>query len=172
MRIGRSPRLGKMGREALGPRIGKCHKENMSYFNKDWEGAQIGENGPGGLAALNDFSKDLEKPLIVETGRPRAPELTQRIYPKHTLKSFFAEGREPPQRGVEVTLAVKTTLHFQTTFQANGRRGTSIICENVDSRQCFFRFWIDVRSGMKGNSTNSYCCWGGLSARQDSTSTE
>ena len=27
VRIGRGPRLGKMGREALGPRISKCHKE-------------------------------------------------------------------------------------------------------------------------------------------------
>jgi len=27
--IWRGPRLGKMGRDALGPRISKCHKENM-----------------------------------------------------------------------------------------------------------------------------------------------
>ena len=25
----------------------KCHKENVPYFNKDLEGAQIEENGPG-----------------------------------------------------------------------------------------------------------------------------
>jgi hypothetical protein len=29
IRIGRGPRLRKMGWEALGPRIGKCHKENI-----------------------------------------------------------------------------------------------------------------------------------------------
>ena len=29
VRIWRVPRLRKMGREALGPRIGKCHKENV-----------------------------------------------------------------------------------------------------------------------------------------------
>ena len=29
IRIGRDPKLGKMGREALGPRISKCHKEIM-----------------------------------------------------------------------------------------------------------------------------------------------
>ena len=45
--------MGKMGREALGPRIGKCQKENVSYLNKDWEVAQIGENGPGGPGAQN-----------------------------------------------------------------------------------------------------------------------
>ena len=38
-------RLGKMTQEASGPRIGKCPKENVSYFSKDWEEAQIGENG-------------------------------------------------------------------------------------------------------------------------------
>ena len=53
VRIGRGPRLGKMGQEASGPRIGKCHKENVSYFSKDWEGAQIEENGPGGPGAQN-----------------------------------------------------------------------------------------------------------------------
>ena len=51
-----------MGREALGPRIGKCHKENVSYFIKDWETAQIGENVPEGPAALGDFNKELERP--------------------------------------------------------------------------------------------------------------
>ena len=29
VRIWRVPRLRKMGGEALGPRIGKCHKENV-----------------------------------------------------------------------------------------------------------------------------------------------
>ena len=53
IRIGREPRLGKMGREALEPRIGKCCKENVAYFSKDWEGVQIGENGPGGTGAQN-----------------------------------------------------------------------------------------------------------------------
>ena len=43
----------KMGREALGPRIGKCHKENVSYFNKDLEGLQIRENGSGSTEAQN-----------------------------------------------------------------------------------------------------------------------
>ena len=47
VRTGREPRLGKMGREALEPRIGKCYKENVAYFNKDLEGLQIGENEPG-----------------------------------------------------------------------------------------------------------------------------
>ena len=37
----------------LGARIGKCHKENVSYFSKDREGAQIGENGPGSPGAKN-----------------------------------------------------------------------------------------------------------------------
>ena len=105
----------------------------MSYFIEDWERAQIGENGPGGPAALNDFSKGLEKPLIVVTGRPRAQESTQMIYPKIILKSFFVEARKPPQRGVEVTLPAKTNLHLQITFQANGRRETSIIRGSVDS---------------------------------------
>ena len=36
VRAGRGPRLGKMGREALEPRIGKCHKENVAYFSKEW----------------------------------------------------------------------------------------------------------------------------------------
>ena len=43
----------KMGREALRPRISKCHKENVTYFSKDLEGLQIGENGPGGTEAQN-----------------------------------------------------------------------------------------------------------------------
>ena len=47
VRAGRGPRLGKMGQKALEPRIGKCYKENVSYFSKGWEEAQIGENGPG-----------------------------------------------------------------------------------------------------------------------------
>ena len=45
IRIGRRPRLEKMGRGALEPRIGKCHKENVSYFFKDCERAQIGDAG-------------------------------------------------------------------------------------------------------------------------------
>ena len=45
LRIWRGSRLGKMGREALEPRISKCYKENVAYFSKDWEGIQIGENG-------------------------------------------------------------------------------------------------------------------------------
>ena len=43
--------MGKMGREALGSRLRKCHEENVSCFNKDWEGAQIEENGVGGPGA-------------------------------------------------------------------------------------------------------------------------
>ena len=43
--------MGKMGREALEPRIGKCYKENVAYFSKDLEGLQIGENGPGDTGA-------------------------------------------------------------------------------------------------------------------------
>ena len=46
IRIWRGSRLGKMGREALRPRIVKCDKENVAYFSKDLEGLQIGENGP------------------------------------------------------------------------------------------------------------------------------
>ena len=53
VRAGRGPRLGKMGQEALEPRIGKCHKENVAYFSKDWEGIQIGENGPEGTGDQN-----------------------------------------------------------------------------------------------------------------------
>ena len=45
--------MGKMGRGALRPRISKCHKENVAYFSKEWEGAQIGENGLGGTEAKN-----------------------------------------------------------------------------------------------------------------------
>ena len=45
--------MGKMGREALRPRIVKCDKENVAYFNKDLERLQIGENGPGGTEAQN-----------------------------------------------------------------------------------------------------------------------
>ena len=45
--------MGKMGQEALEPRIGKCHKENVAYFNKEWEGVQIGENGLGGTGTQN-----------------------------------------------------------------------------------------------------------------------
>ena len=51
--MGRGPKLGKMGREASGPRISKCHEENVAYFDKDWEGAQIGKNGLGGTEAQN-----------------------------------------------------------------------------------------------------------------------
>ena len=43
--------MGKMGWEALRPRIVKCDKENVAYFNKDLEGLPIGENGPGGFEA-------------------------------------------------------------------------------------------------------------------------
>ena len=43
VRTGREPRLWKMGLEALEPRIGKCYKESVAYFNKDWEGVQIRE---------------------------------------------------------------------------------------------------------------------------------
>ena len=53
VRIWRDSRLGKMGREALRPRIVKCDKENVAYFSKDLEGLQIGENGPGGTEAQN-----------------------------------------------------------------------------------------------------------------------
>jgi hypothetical protein len=51
--IGKGLRLGKMSREALDSRISKCHKENVQYFNKDFEGPQIRENGPGGLGTKN-----------------------------------------------------------------------------------------------------------------------
>ena len=53
IRIGKGSRLEKMGREALRPRISKCHKENVAYFSKDWEGVPIGENGPGATGAQN-----------------------------------------------------------------------------------------------------------------------
>ena len=53
VRTGKGPRLGKMGRKAPEPRIGKCCKENVAYFSKDWEVVQIGENGPGGTGAQN-----------------------------------------------------------------------------------------------------------------------
>ena len=53
IRIGRGPRLRKLGREALGPRIGKCHKENMSYFNKALEEPKIVENRPEGPELKN-----------------------------------------------------------------------------------------------------------------------
>ena len=43
--------MGKMGREALEPRIVKCDTENVAYFSKDLEGLQIGENGPGDTEA-------------------------------------------------------------------------------------------------------------------------
>ena len=43
IRIGKGSRLGKMGREALEPRIGKCYKENVAYFSKDWEDPDWGK---------------------------------------------------------------------------------------------------------------------------------
>jgi hypothetical protein len=49
IRIWRGPRLWKMGRQALGPRISKCHVKNVSHFNKDVEVSQIVENGQEGL---------------------------------------------------------------------------------------------------------------------------
>ena len=45
--------MGEMDHEALRPRISKCHKENVTYFSKDLEGLQIGENGPGDTEAQN-----------------------------------------------------------------------------------------------------------------------
>ena len=45
--------MGKMGWEALRPRIVKCDKENVAYFSKDLEGLQIDENDPGGTEAQN-----------------------------------------------------------------------------------------------------------------------
>ena len=39
--------MGKMGREALRPRIVKYDKENVAYFSKDLKELQIRENGPG-----------------------------------------------------------------------------------------------------------------------------
>ena len=54
-----------MSRKALEPRIVKCDKENVTYFNTDLdglrigetgldlEGLQIGEKGPGGTEAHN-----------------------------------------------------------------------------------------------------------------------
>ena len=41
------PRLRKMGTGTLGPGISQSHKENVSYFNKDLEGPQNTEKGPG-----------------------------------------------------------------------------------------------------------------------------
>ena len=92
--------MGKMGREALGPRIGKCHKENVSYFIEEWERAQIGENGPGSLAAPDDFNKDLEKPWIVETGRRRAPRIsTNEILKNHSEVIFCRSTQTTAERG-------------------------------------------------------------------------
>ena len=49
---GGAPDWGKWaGREIFGPRISKCHKENVRYLNKDRERPQIGENEPSGAAA-------------------------------------------------------------------------------------------------------------------------
>ena len=69
VRIERGPRLKKMGREALGPRISKWHKENASYFDKDSKGAQIVQNAPGGPRIskchkenVHCFRKDSERP--------------------------------------------------------------------------------------------------------------
>ena len=45
--------MGKMGREALRPRIVKCDKESVAYFSKDLEGLQSGENGAGDTDAQN-----------------------------------------------------------------------------------------------------------------------
>ena len=47
--------MGKMGRKALEPRIGKCHKENVSYFSKALEGLQIGEKWPPKLESKDDL---------------------------------------------------------------------------------------------------------------------
>ena len=47
--------MGKMGREALEPRIGKCYTENVSYFSKDLEGLQIREKAPPSLESQDDL---------------------------------------------------------------------------------------------------------------------
>ena len=53
VKTGRGSRLREMGQAALGPRIGKCHQEDVSYFSQDWEGGQIRKNEPGGTGAQN-----------------------------------------------------------------------------------------------------------------------
>ena len=58
----------QMGREALGPRTSKCHKENVSYFNKDLEGPQIRENGPGSLKPKDENISHLTQ---IEENEPR-----------------------------------------------------------------------------------------------------
>ena len=45
----------KMGWETLGPGIGKCYKENVSYFNKDLERLQIREQAPPSLESQDDL---------------------------------------------------------------------------------------------------------------------
>ena len=47
--------MGKMGWETLGPGIGKCYKENVSYFSKDLEGLQIREKAPPSLESQDDL---------------------------------------------------------------------------------------------------------------------
>ena len=49
VRIGRGPRLRKMGRGALGPGMSRFDIETVSYFSKDLRQPQIRENGPGRL---------------------------------------------------------------------------------------------------------------------------
>ena len=55
VRIGKEPRLRKMGREAQEPRIGKCYKENVSYFSKDLKGLLIREKAPPRLESKDDL---------------------------------------------------------------------------------------------------------------------
>ena len=66
----------KMGRYALGPRISKCHKEDVLYFNRDGE-PKLGKMGREALEPrivkcdkenVAYFSKDLEGLQIGENG--------------------------------------------------------------------------------------------------------
>jgi hypothetical protein len=44
-----------MGRGASGPGIHRFDKEDVSYFNRDLEGPQIKENGPGSLEPQDEL---------------------------------------------------------------------------------------------------------------------
>ena len=67
----------KMGRCALGPRISKCHKEDVLYFRRDGEGPKLGKmgreaSGPRISKCHNEnvtyFGKDWEGAQIGKNG--------------------------------------------------------------------------------------------------------
>ena len=68
------PRFSKMTRGASGARNWRFHKENVSYFSKDWKGLQIREKAPPRLESKDD---------LLEARINRRPQRIERkCYPK------------------------------------------------------------------------------------------